>query len=223
MPRWVKLLLLSMGLGFLVIGVIVGVFGTRQAQAHVAHLERLRPLSAATIADQPAGADALVEGVISPRNRIVFRNFVAYVTEELEVTTGSDGDRSESWRSAGRKTPRLALEAGGVVRIGNENYSIARGHEVWYDDATLGFNDQPRDGSKRYHGLRAGRPVTAFGIVVDGAEEKELAARTIFGGTHEEYLAAQHAAATFPLIFGGIFAVVGLLLSVIAVLFILRR
>jgi len=223
MPLWVKMLLLGLGLSFLTAGALIGLSGARQAQTQVARLESLRPLSAAALDDQPTGADALVEGIVSPRNRVVFRNFVAYVREELDVTTDSDGDRSESWRSDGEETPRLALEASGLVVVGNQSYSIARGHEIWYDDATLGFNDRPRDGSKRYHGLLAGRPVVAVGIVVEGAEGKELAAQTLFGGTRAEYLASQREATAFLRIFGTIFAGVGLLLCTVGTWFILRR
>jgi hypothetical protein len=223
MPLWVKLMLLGMGLIFLSVGAIVGLFGTRQAQAHVALIESLSPLSAAALDEQPSGANALVEGVVSPRNRAVFRNFVAYVREELDVTTDSDGDRSESWRSDGRETPRLVIEANGIVLVGNQSYSIARGHETWYDGATLGFNDRPRDGSQRYHGLLAGRPVVAFGTVVEGPEGKELSAQALFGGTREEYLASQREATAFMPIFGAIFGAIGLLLSAIGGLFLLRR
>ena len=223
MPRWIKVFLLGMGLSFLAAGALIGVFGARQAQSHVARLERLSPLSAAAFADEPVGTDAIVAGVLSLRNRVVFRDFVAYVREELDVTTESDGDRRESWGSDGRETPRLAVEAGGIVMIGNESYSIERGHELWYDDATLGFNDRPRDGSERYHGLVAGAPVTAFGSVVAGAEGNELAARTVFGGTRAEYLAAQRASAPFLRIFGAIFGAIGLILSAIGLVFILRH
>lgn len=223
MPRWIKVLLLGLGLAFLTTGALIGVFGTRQAQARLALLESLHPLTAATIDDQPTGTQALVEGIISPRNRVVLRDVVAYVREELDVTTDSEGDRSESWRSDGRETPRLALDADGTVMIGNESYSIERGHETWYDEATLGFNDRPRDGTERYYGLVAGRPVTAFGTVMDGQEAMELAAQTIFGGTRAEYLASQRSAMAFMPIFGGIFGSVGLVLCALAVFIIVRR
>lgn len=223
MPFWVKLLLLGMGISFLAVGGIAGVLGRRQAEARVALVESLKPLSATAFDDQLVGANAIVEGVVSPRNRAIFRNFVAYAGEELDVTTDSDGDRRESWGSAVRETPRLFLESDGLIIIGNENYSIERGHELWYDEATLGFNDQPRDGSRRYRGLVAGRPVTAFGSVVAGAENNELDADTIFGGTYTEYLASQRDAIAFHVIFGAIFGAVGLILSIIGGLFMLRR
>lgn len=223
MPRWIKVLLLGIGLIFLVTGALVGIVGARQARARLAALESLRPLSAATIDDQPAGTEALVEGVISPRNRVVMHDVVAYIREELDVPTDSGGDRRETWCSDGRETPRLALDAGGPVMIGNQSYSIERGHETWYDKATLGFNDRPRAGTRRYHGLVAGKPVTAYGTVVDGLEAKELAAQTIFGGTRAEYLASQRSAAAFMPIFGGIFGVIGLVLCALAIFFIVRR
>lgn len=223
MPLWVKLLLLVMGLSFIAVGAAVGVVGARQANAHVALVEGLRPLSAVALEDQPAGASALVEGVISPRNQPVFRAFVAYAREELDVSTDSDGDRSERWRADGQETPPLVLEAGGLVMLSDGLYTIERGHETWYDDATLGFNSQPRDGSVRYRGLLAGRPVTAFGTVADGAEGKELAALALFGGTRAEYLAAQRRSAAFLPIFGAIFGALGLLLCALGAFLLVRR
>lgn len=223
MPRWVSLMLLGMGLLFLTVGALVGVVGARAARAEVARLEQLSPISAVAFEDQPTGAEALVEGIVSPRNRVVFRDFVAYVSEELDVRTDSDGDREETWRSSRSETPRLLLEAGGVVQIGNEGYSIARGHATWYDEATLGFNQQTRDGSVRYSGLVAGGPITAIGTVMDGSEGKALNATTLFAGTRAEYLTSQREGAAFLPIFGGIFGVVGLILAGIGVVLFLRR
>ena len=222
MPLWVKLMLLGMGVGFLAVGTYGGIVSARHARAEVARLEQLPPLSAATLKDQPGGTESLVEGVVSRDNRVVFRDFVAYVREELDVTTDSDGDREETWRSDGGETPGLLLEAGGVVRV-NKGYGIARGHHVWYDEATLGFNRQPRDGSERYHGLVAGGPVTAVGTVVDGPEGKELDAQTLFGGTRDEYLTSRRGVAASLPILGGIFGVVGLLLAAVGTLLLLPR
>src|SRR4051794_16878835 len=115
MPLWAKLMLLGMGVAFLATGALVGVVGARHARVDVARLEQLPPLSGAALEGQPGGTEALVEGVVSPRNRVVFRDFVAYVREEFDVTTGSGGDRRETWRPDGGETPRLLLEAGGVV------------------------------------------------------------------------------------------------------------
>ena len=222
MPIWVKWMLLGMGVAFVAVGTYVGVVVARQERAEVARLEQLPPLSAAALEDQPGGTEALVEGVVSPDNRVVFRDFVAYVREELDVTTDRDGDRDETWRSDGGETPGLLLEAGGVVRVA-KGYGIARGHRVWYDEATLGFNRQPRDGSERYHGLVAGGPVTAVGTVVDGPGGKELAAQTLFGGTRDAYLTSwRKEAASLP-IFGGLFGVVGLVLAAVGTLTFLPR
>src|SRR4051812_34909296 len=117
MPLWVKLMLLGMGVAFLAVGTYVGVVSARHERAEVARLERLHPLSAAALKDQPGGTEALLEGVISPHNQVVFRDFVAYVREELDVTTDSRGDREETWRPDGGETPGLLIEAGGVVRV----------------------------------------------------------------------------------------------------------
>jgi hypothetical protein len=222
MPLWVKLMLLGMGVAFLAVGTFVVVVSARQARAEVARLEQLPPLSAAALEDQPGGTEAFVEGVVSPENRAVFRDFVAYVREELDVTTDSDGDRDETWRSDGGEVPGLLLQAGGVVRVA-KGYGIALGHHVWYDEATLGFNRRPRDGSERYHGLVAGGRVTAVGTVVDGPEGKELDAQALFGGTREEFLTSRRGVAASMRILGGIFGVVGLLLAAVGTLLFLPR
>jgi hypothetical protein len=116
---------------------------------------------------------------------------------------------------------RIIQSGSGVVLVGNESYSIARGHEIWYDPSTLGFNERPLNDSKRYHGHLASRPVVAFDTVVEGSEGKEFYAQMLFGGTLEEYLASQRQATAFMRIFGAIFGTVGLLLSAIGTLLIL--
>lgn len=60
-------------------------------------------------------------------------------------------------------------------------HRIERAHETWYDDATLGLNKRPRQGSKRYDGFVPGDTVTVVGTVVTGQEGNALAAQTIFG------------------------------------------
>ncbi len=222
MPLWVKWMLLGMGVAFMAVGTYVGIVSARHARAEVARLEQLPSLSAAALEDQPGGTEAFVEGVVSPDNRVVFRDFVAYVREELDVTMDSDGDREETWRSDGGETPGLLLEAGGVVRVG-KGYGIALGHRVWYDEATLGFNRQTRDGSERYHGLVAGSRVTVVGTVVNGPEGKELDVRTLFGGTRDEYLTSRREGAASLRTLGGLFGVVGLLLADVGTLLLLPR
>lgn len=222
MPRFVTLLLLGMGLLFVAVAVFVGLVGVPYARGEAARLEQLRPLSAAALEDLPAGAEVLVEGAVSPRNRPVFRDFVAYEREELDVSTDSDGDRKQTWRSAGGEWPPLILEAGGAVTVAGGGYNIARGHATWYDEATLGFGGQERDGSVRYHGLVAGGALTAVGTVVAGREGNELAATTVFGGTRDEFLASQRGSVTFLMVFAAIFGAVGLILDTVGVVLLVR-
>lgn len=223
MPRWTALMLLGIGLIFLATGVFVGVVAAGEARAEVARLEGLRPLSAGALEDQPAGAEAMVEGVVSPRNLAVFRDFVAYEREEVEVDTDGDGDRRETWSAAGHEKPALLVEAGGLATVAREDYSITQGHALWYDEATLNFDSSTRDGSVRYRGVVAGRPVTAVGTVAEGAEGAELTAAELFGGTREELLASRREGAAFLPIFGGIFGVVGLIIAVVGAWGLVRR
>ncbi len=223
MPTWVKFLLLGIGLLFLVVGVLVGVVGSRQMQQNLAHLEQLRSMNATVFDDQQPRAEVLVEGVISERNPVILNNAVAYIREELDIRTDSDGDRVETWRSTGRETPRLFIDADGLIVIGNESYSIDNPHTTWYDENTLGFNNRPRDGTMRYYGLVAHRVVTVHGDVGLGTEGNELLARTIFGGTHEEFIASQRKAVAVMPLLGGIFGFVGLILCVIGIVAFFKR
>lgn len=223
MPRWVPLFLLGMGVLFLGVGVVLGTVVARNAQAEVVRLEALPSLAARAVERQATGAQIFVEGALSDRNPTVFRDFVAYEREELDVTTDSDGDTRRDWRSSGRDTPPLLVDAAGDVRVGNDTYSIARGHATWYDETTLGFTGNERDGTIRYHGLLAGEPVTVLGAVVAGPEGRELAAELLYAGTREAFLESRReSAAALPFV-GLIFGVVGAILGAVGGWLFVRR
>ena len=59
--------------------------------------------------------------------------------------------------------------------------------------------------------------------MVDGPEGKELDARTLFGGTRDEYLTSRRDVAASERILGGNFGVVGLLLAAVGTLLLLPR
>ena len=117
---------------------------------------------------------------------------------------------------------RAAVNAGEAQIAGLSLYSIARGHETWYDPATLNFSDRPRDGTKRYTGLIAGMPVTVYGTVAQDGNGNAITAQTVFGGTHAEFLASEQANADFLPIFGAIFGVVGTILAGLGIFFAIR-
>ncbi len=219
MPLWAKLFLLGIGLIFLGAGVAIGVFGTRDALARAALAERLAPRGAAAIEDTPVGAEVLVEGALSPRNRPRFREFVAYTVEEYR---GVDDDGDPEWALIDTVTPPLIIEAGGLVSVGNEDYRLEHSHAEYQDPGPLTRGDLARESTKRYRGLVAGQVVTAIGTVAEGPEGNELRAELVYAGTRAEYIAGQRQAAVFLPVFGALFGLVGAIVAGFGVFVLLR-
>src|SRR5215217_1208851 len=90
-----RFFLILFGLGFLGLGLFMATTGAQQARAEADRVERLRPLTVATLDDGQPGGEALVEGRISTANPPVFRQFVAYIREEYR---GSDDDDRDEWK-----------------------------------------------------------------------------------------------------------------------------
>ena len=212
MPRWVRWMLVGMGGGFLALGLFLATAAARWARAEAARLARLPVVT--SLGDQPAGAEVILDGTVGP-NPPVFRDFVAFAREELGVTEGNTGG-SATWKPDGGQTPPLGLAGGG--RLAGW-YRVARGHTVWYDPATLGFDRRERAGSMRYHALVAGGRVTAVGTV----DAEGLAAREVFGGPPEEFLAARRSGAGVLPWLGGLFVAAGLGLAAAGALIPVRR
>jgi hypothetical protein len=221
MPPWGKLFILIFGLLFLALGAILGIFGAADARAEAARAEALVPLTAAALEDQTPGETALVEGVLSARNRARFRDYVAYTVEEYRGR--EDGNDNPEWEDEEQVTPPLIVEAGGVVRVANEDYRIEGALTRWQESQTLSWNGFTGEGTKRYAGLVAGQPVTTIGAVAAGAEGNELRAEVVFGGTRAQYVAAQRQSAFMLPIVGGIFGLIGLIVAGIGAWLLLRR
>jgi hypothetical protein len=211
MPIWFKLLLLGFGLVFLAVGLGIGIWGARHAQSQAARAEALAPADARALEAAAPGAPALVEAVVSPRNQARFRDFVAYSAEEYRGEEDSNGNAE--WESLDDITPRLILEAGGVVMIGNEDYRIEGAHAEYQDPGPLTWNGFTGEGTKRYAGLVAGRTVTAIGSIAPGVEGNELRAELVYAGTRAEYIAGQRQTAAFLPYLGAIFGVIGTLIA----------
>lgn len=210
MPLFVKLLLLGIGLVFLAAGLAIGVWGTLDARANAARAEGLAPRNAAAVDAAAVGTEVLVEAAVSPRNGAVFRDFVAYSADEF---TGVDDDGDPEWDAYEQVTPRLLLEAGGLIAVENEDYRLEGAHATYQDPGPLTRGDLARPSTKRYEGLVAGGTVMAIGTIVAGPEGNELRAELIYAGTREAYIAGQRQTAIFLPIFGGIFALVGAIMT----------
>jgi len=220
MPLKVTLFLLGFGLSFLAVGVALGVWGSRHAADQAARAEALAPIGAAALEDAPVGAEVLVEGLVSPRNPALFRDFVAYSAEQYR---GQSSGSRPRWSTVDTVTPPLLLEAGGLVRLANDDYSLQGAHATYQDPGPLTRGDLFRESTRRYQGLVAGGAVTAIGTVVPGVEGNELRAELVFAGTRDEYIAGQRgSAATLPFI-GAIFGVIGAAVAGVGLFFLLRR
>jgi hypothetical protein len=201
-----RLFLSLFGLTFLVVGIGIGVFATRSVQAELARAEALQPSSAAALRQRGLGSEVLVEGVIDPRTPLQFRNFVAYEQAEYR---GTDEDDDQIWVVEERVLPTLLIDAGGALTI-IEGYRLQGEHERWQDTDGLRWNGFTGEGTKRYSGLVAGRPVMAIGEVASASAGTALRAEFVYAGSREAYLNDRRNTATFLPWFGAIFGLVGL-------------
>ena len=188
----VRAFLVSFGLIFVGLGYFFGVNMAGEARAGADRAERLTPAHAATLERAAPGTELLVEGTLSPQNQPRFRDFVAYVREEFR---GADDNGDDKWVEDERVTPPLLLEADGLVQIANADYTLISPHERW-QEAGLNWSSSTEEGTKRYAGLVAGRPVTTIGAVTQGREGNTLQAELIYGGTRQSYIASQREASS---------------------------
>ena len=201
MPRWARRMFLGMGAGSAALGVFLATACARWARTDVARVEGLPVVI--SVQDQPDGAEVVLEGTIGPKPP-AYRNFVAFAWEVMEPRDGQ-----EAWWPDGGQTPPLALEGGAQIAAG---YRVGRGHVT--EDESTGFNGQVREGTRRYHALVAGGPVTAVGTVGGG----EFAAAEVFGGRRDEFLASRRTGAGVLPWLGGAFVAVGAALVGVGVL-----
>jgi hypothetical protein len=227
---------LALGVGFLIVAIGFGIFGTQLARVEATRIEQLPHLDGAAskdgafvctltpVASQGAAPDApavvqiapgtvvLIEGRISPLNQPHYRDFIAYMREEYR---GLNPDGSAIWSEDQRATPQLQIDlAGGSVRIANSDYRLDSPHQRWQDSETLVSSGVGIGGTRRYTGLIVGRPVTAIGVLVAGPDGPELRTSFVFGGTRAEYIATQLGAAAYLPWLGLVAALTGLSLIV---------
>lgn len=179
-------------------GAVVALLLPRAFDQQAAVVARLEPISFAAFEDGTPGREALVEGTLSPRNRISEQGFVAY--RRYAAARDSDGDRV--WRLAETVTPPLLVELpGGVVRV--------------VGDYTLSSVESLEADSVRVEGLRPGGAVLALGVLVQGAEGLELDASMVSGGSRAAYLEGNRLAAQVFGVFGWVVLSAGLLVFVV--------
>jgi hypothetical protein len=160
------------------IGLVLGFLGASLLvespglAARIRDAERLRPVGAAA-----PGDPAFVEGRISPRSPVLYREFVAYVREEYR----SQGETS-TWVTVAVAAPALWIEtAAGVVPVVNRGYRLEK------TDVTV--EEQPPSltrGAVQARGFVRGSPVLAVGRA---AEPGTLSADLLFAGDRAGYVA----------------------------------
>jgi hypothetical protein len=220
MPTLFKVVLLGFGALFIAVGIFLGVFVARGTAAEAIRAEALAPLGARELEARPAGEQVIVQGAVSARNPALFREFVAYTAEEYRGEEDSDGD--PEWEADGGETPRLLVEAAGLVQVANTDYRIEGERATWRDRDVLLWNGVTGEGTKRYFGLVAGQPVTVVGALVQGVEGNEVRADVLFAGTQAEYVAAQRASAQALPWLGVFFGLLGLIAGGIGLWGVLR-
>jgi hypothetical protein len=213
------LFLIVFGGVFIVAGVLIATLAAGSARAEAARVEALPSLTAQTLQQQPEGAEVAVEGLVSSRNPVVFRDFVAYVGEEYR----GKRDNRERWVEFERNLPRLQIETtDGIVRFANEDYLLTGQLPSWQDSNVLSWNGFTGTGTKRYEGLSVDDTVTVLGTAKSGSEEVEVQVSKVFSGTRLEYIEDQRSLAGWLPWFGTIFAVAGLIVSGIGVVLFIR-
>jgi hypothetical protein len=190
-------IVLLFGVIFIVIGVVIGVVNPREMYAEIARIEQLDAVSAAGLADRTPGSALLIEGVVSDRNKVVFRDMVAYASQEYH---GEDDDGDQVWADDVFDTPPLRIDLpDGAVQIANADYALTSLPFSYQDSEKLSWSLFRGEGTKRYQALRHGDAVLSIGTVVIGNEGAALQAEQIAIGTRSSYLASQRdSAASMP-------------------------
>lgn len=187
--------LIAFGTVFLFVGVMIGVFGTRNDQQAAERATRLPIVTARDVERGAIGAEVIIEGVIDQRNPTRVRNFVAYVREQY---AGREDDGDVIWEEDERWTPPLIVRvADGVVQIANDTYKLRR-------------PPVQSQGLYRYNGFEAGNSVMALGRIVEGLQGRAIEAEFIFGGSRDQYVAYQRTEALKSAFFGIIIGGVGM-------------
>jgi hypothetical protein len=219
MPIFARIIMLLIGTVFIVVGVGVGVFATRTAQAELARAEALEPLNASALGRRGLGSEVLVEGRIDARTPPQFREFVAYTRAEYR---GTDDDDDEIWVVDEQVWPELWINAGGVISIAT-GYQLEGSHERWQETSGLRWNGFTGEGTKRYTGLVVDRPVMAIGTVQPNRDGPLLQAEFVYAGSRDEYLVARRNSTTFLPWFGGLFGLIGAGLIAYPLISLVRR
>lgn len=165
--------IISIGLG------ISGLITVRRARRALRRFRRLPVLTVQGIAAAPAGAEAVIEGIVSASNPAQLHNLVVYANQISESeSTFSGGDGREL------KTSPLLLETpDGTVQIANSGYALVRPLVRW--------EQLQSSRSKQYVGFVPGNQVTVLGRIVESGSGRAIEAEFLSGGAPADYVAYQ--------------------------------
>jgi len=162
----------SIGIPFLIGGILVLWFVPGLVEASAARVEALKPMDAVMLSDTLPGETVLVEGDVSRSNAPQDGDFIAYIVKER--VENYDGE--EEWDERGSVTPPFLLETpGGPAEIANNDYRLVSTKSVKQSDDV-------------YHsGIEIGDPVFVVGVVTDPEELPRIEAEFVGLGTAEDY------------------------------------
>jgi len=197
-------------IGTIFLGVGLAIYGSSlDLRQQIDRAEALPLLTLDQLANRPAGTEALLEGKIAERNPLHAEGFVAYIRSEYRgerCTRDDDGyqDCESVWSEDEWQTPELWLDlAAGRAQVVNTNYELQNAPVTWQSTDTL-IEYQ----TKRYRGFKINSPVLAGGVVARSNQAPAFAAKFIYGGTRQSYLADQRSQAgslgTMGFVFGGL-------------------
>ena len=163
----------------------------------------------AALTDTLPGREVLVDGRIAGDQPVLFRDFVAFVKEELQ--RGRSDDDPKEWKVRERQVPPLHIVLTGddATRVVNSGYGMWGAKMVWRDESKIV--------DTRYTGLVAGETVVVHARTAAGG----LEAIEVASGTRTSYLAGIAANVGVAWWLGvGIGSVGALLLVIATVLFV---
>lgn len=185
----------------LVLSIPVSLMG-REMGREAAAMDTIPVLGAAALQSNPPGRTVFVEGLVSPSNRIMHRDWVAYIRQDEEY---DDTSEKREWAVTESVLPPLLLSTtSGLVQI--EAPEGGNGYRL--ENLARWSMDGP---SRRYNGLKANNQVVALGQIQVGSRGLYLDAEMIARGTHNEYVARQQSTARFMSLISIPMFIIGLL------------
>lgn len=145
-----------------------------------------------------SGADVLIGGSISSRNRTIHESLVAYVYQKR--VPSRDSDEEDEWRTHSSSSPSLLIDMpGGTIQV-------TRGYKLEDPPRTI----QGRRRDERYAGFAVGSQVMIEGQLASGSGPPQVNARSIASGSPEYFVQGQRNSGWCLIGLGALFLLLGL-------------